>query len=137
MEKSRRRRAARAGQVGSKRDAGLNLRDMGLQDDGPEDTALHGYGCGCATAAPALGCGGQDPGISWPPDRSKNACGADPVLEPLWRRNGVTALQTFDLTEQERAVSDLIRPEFDAAYYLLTNQDVCDAALDPLHHYVR
>lgn len=59
------------------------------------------------------------------------------VLAPLWRRDGVTALHPLDLTQQEREICDLIRPDFDSLYYLLINQDVCDAALDPLHHYVR
>ena len=59
------------------------------------------------------------------------------LLEPLWRRDGVAALATFDLTEQECRDHDLISPEFDMLYYLLTNQDVCDAAINPLHHFLR
>ena len=47
------------------------------------------------------------------------------------------ALHPSDLTQQEREICDLIRPDFDPSCCLPTNQDVCDAALDPLHHYVR
>ena len=42
------------------------------------------------------------------------------------------------LTPEEQAVRALAGPGgFDPGYYLLTNQDVCDAGIEPLDHFVR
>lgn len=122
MEKSRRRRPAAA--------ASANRTGGGAPEVPARRAARPGR-------SPSPDWEGRDPAGPWPANLSGAEHDAGLVLEALWRRDGVTGLSTLDLTETECADRDLIRPEFDAAYYLLTNQDVCDAAIEPLHHYVR
>ena len=61
---------------------------------------------------------------------------ADP-LRALWSCSGMDVLATLDLSDGERVARDVVAPEFDRAYYLLTNRDVCSAGIEPLHHYLR
>ena len=60
------------------------------------------------------------------------------VLAPApWIPGEGAPLRPLGLSEPEHAVRRLVEPYFDAPYYLLTNQDVSAAAIDPLDHYVR
>ena len=60
------------------------------------------------------------------------------ALAPLpWTPGEGARLRPLGLSELEHAVRRLVEPYFDASYYLLTNQDVSAAAIDPLDHYVR
>ncbi|HEY0206719.1 MAG TPA: hypothetical protein VGC15_21520 [Acetobacteraceae bacterium] len=122
MERSSRRRTAKP-DGGNEVQAGLT------------DLPTPPHGCAAPGSAPDRNPRGAR--VRPPPRRGGNEAGSSTVLAPLWRRDGVTALHPLDLTQREREIRDLIRPDFDASYYLLTNQDVCDAAIDPLHHYVR
>jgi len=136
MEKSRRRRAAKprngsAVQGGRTGASPLQAHCTAAGPD-PEWAAQDAAIPIAPTAIPMA-----PTAIPMAPMRAADADGPGAVLAPLWRRDGVTALRPLDLTQQEREIRDLIRPDFDPSYYLLTNQDVCDAALDPLHHYVR
>ena len=127
MAKSRRRSTAKPG------------NGNGMQAEGTDPPAPQG-GCtppGSTPAGSTPYCNPQDAANPLPPRPAEDEAATSTVLAPLWRRNGVTALRPLAPTQHERELRDLIRPHFDAAYYLLTNQDVCDAALDPLHHYVR
>ena len=82
----------------------------------------HGAGQGTATLPSATGMvvqgGALPPPAPWTPDEGLH-------LRPL------------GLLPAEQAIRSLIEPAFDAQYYLLTNQDVFAAGIDPLDHYVR
>lgn len=58
-------------------------------------------------------------------------------LPAPWTPGEGLGLRSLGLLPQEYAVRSLIEPDFDAPYYLLTNQDVYAAGIDPLDHYVR
>lgn len=120
MEKSRRRRTAKPG-------AGMQV----------ERTNLSAPRGGCKGPGSTPDCNRRNAAVPLPPWHTDDEAEASTVLASLWRRDGVTALHSLDLTQHEQELRDLIRCDFDASYYLLTNQDVCDAGLDPLHHYVR
>ena len=122
MEKSRRRRTVKPGH-------GSGMQAKGTDPSAPQSDRT------APSPTPDRNFG--DAAIPLPPRHTEDQAASSIVLAPLWRRGSVASLHPLHLTQQERETRDLIRPEFDASYYLLTNQDVCDAAINPLHHYVR
>jgi len=125
MEKAKRRRTAAPGATGGRDAPGM---DAAGSPDGQASTS--------AVAATDGQAASRDGASAWSGSAAAPQ-GSGDALRALWSGGGAAGLAALDLTGQEQAACDLVQHDFDPSYYLLTNQDVCSAAIEPLHHYLR
>jgi len=93
-------------------------------------------------SSPLRRLGGRYPGLRSVVRRLRTSVGA--LLRQL-RRPGTIAVITVPAEPRAAGPAllvdphhrDAVRPYFDAAYYLAVNQDIADAGLDPLDHFVQ